>query len=231
MRNIVINPQANKIGVRSIEAINMLRGNIQMAGFNHKAVSITSASPNEGKSYIAFHLAQSMAALGKKAIFVDCDIRNSVIEKVYKITDEIPGLSEFLCGLCSLEDVLCSTNIENFHVIFSGKNAPNPSELLSSEMFSKLINLLRTRYDYIILDTPPANAVVDATIVSKQADTTVLVVKSCSTDRRDAVMMKKQLESAGVKLLGVVLNMYDVSSTRYGKYGYGKYGYGYGYGK
>lgn len=232
MSNPVINLPASALDFDSNEAINMLRGNIEMAGYHYKVVSFTSAVPNEGKSYISFNLAQSMAALGKRTVFVDCDIRNSYIKKVNGITDKTVGLSEYLCGLCPAEEAIYPTSVADFDMVLAGKRAPNPSELLSGEMFDRLLDYLKEKYDYIILDTPPVNVVVDATVVSKRADTTVLVVKSCSTERVEAMHMKKQLEAAGIRILGVVINLYDTQKSHYGKYGYGKYGYGkYGYGK
>ncbi|MGN0424811.1 MAG: CpsD/CapB family tyrosine-protein kinase [Acetatifactor sp.] len=231
MSQVLIDPQIQQLDFQSAEAINMLRGNIQLAGYQMKVVALTSAAPNEGKSYVSFHLARSLAGLSKRTVFVDCDIRNSSVKRTYKITEQTVGLSEYLCGLYSAEDIVYPTTSEHLDIIFAGRRAPNPSEILSGEMFGKLLQYLKERYDYVILDTPPVNLVVDATIISKQADTTVLVVKSFSTDRAAVMRMKKQLESAGVKILGVVMNLCDAGSSHYGKYGYGKYGQGkYAYG-
>lgn len=214
-----------------LESINMLRGSIQMAGYHYKVISLTSALPNEGKSFIAFQLAQSMAAIGKKTVFVDCDIRNSKIKAKYDIQQSTTGLSEYLCGLVSESDVVYPTITENLYIVFAGRSAPNPSELLSGDIFGTLIDNLKASFDYIILDTPPVNIVVDSLMISVKADTTILVVKSCITEKKAAIHAKTVLNNSGVKILGTVLNLFDAKKNGYGSYGYGKYGYGkYGYG-
>ena len=218
------------------EAINILRGNIQLSGFKLKTVALTSCHANEGKSSVAMYLAASLASLKKKTLFLDCDIRNSVVRNRYNITEKQPGLTEFLCGVEPIVKVICHTDRDKYlDVILSGAVAPNPSELLSGVYFSKLLSILRSHYDYIILDTPPVNVVVDGVMVAKQCDGTILVVESGVTDRAQALHAKRQLDFAGVKLLGCVLNKVGSDKSGYGygygKYGYGKYGYGYGYGK
>lgn len=117
-------------------------------------------------------------------------------------------------------------------IIFTGAVAPNPSELLSGPLFEELISFLRSVYDYVIVDTPPLNVVIDGLLVSKQCDGCILVVESGITERAQAEKARQQLEYADIKVLGAVLNKVDVSGHRYGYgYGYGYcYGYGYGYG-
>ena len=110
-------------------------------------------------------------------------------------------------------------------LIFTGAVAPNPSELISGSLFSQLISQLRDYYDYVIVDTPPVNAVVDGLLVAKQCDGTILVVESGVTERGSAMHAKRQLEFAGVKVIGVVLNKVGTKKSGYG------YGYGYGYGE
>lgn len=221
------------------EAINSLRGNIQLSGFNFRTIAITSSNIHEGKSSLSFRLAKSFAALGKKTIFVDCDIRNSQLLQRYKVKKNGDGLSEFLCGNAYLQDIIFSTDDQYLDIIFTGAIAPNPSELFSGELFKLMLNNLKECYDYVIVDTPPVNAVIDGVLIANQCDGTVLVVACGETERGGVQHAKQQLEYGGVKILGVVLNMVGGNGTRYGygygqKYGYGygkKYGYGYGYGE
>lgn len=219
------------------EAINTLRGNIQLSGFDIKTICLTSSFKHEGKSSLSLRLAKSFAALGKKTLFMDCDIRNSRTISRYEVKrrKKIKGLTEYLCGEIEMDEAIWETNEAHLDIIFTGAVAPNPSELFSSELFTKLLKAMRDRYDYVIVDTPPVNAVIDGVLTAKQCDGTVLVVESGVSDRRQVQHAKQQLDYAGVKLLGVVLNKVGQRKGAYGYgygYGYGQqYGYGYGYGQ
>ena len=233
MENKIIVPKMTTLEFRTREAINTLRGNIQMAGYDVKVVAVTSARAHEGKSSMAFRLAKSLAALNKRTLYLDCDIRNSKTKKRYHIVEKTVGLSEYLCGRESVQNIIYHTDDGCFDIIFSGAFAPNPSELVSGNLFSELIMKLKEMYDYVVVDTPPVNVVIDAAIIAKHCDSTIIVVESGNTDRRDALHAKEQLEYSGAKILGVVLNKIPRTGGRYGRYGYGRrYGYGkYGYGK
>lgn len=225
----IVKPVLSKLPFRVNEAINILRGNIQMSGYRLKAIAVTSARAHEGKSSVAFRLAKSMAALEKRVLYLDCDIRNSIIQKRYQIEGEFKGLSEYLCGKSQLEEIVYHTDDKWMDMIFAGAVAPNPSELLSGSLFGNLMSFGRHNYDYVILDTPPVNLVVDGLLAAKQCDGTILVVESGSTERAQAEKAKQQLQYAGIKILGAVLNKAGAEGGRYGYgYGYGHYGYGYG---
>lgn len=234
MHNKTITPRISTLDFHTKEAINILRGNIQMAGYNVKVIAFTSANAHEGKSSLSFRLAKSLAGLNKKVLYLDCDIRNSKTKKRYGIVEKTEGLSEFLCGQLPMEKMIFPTDDPCLDMIFSGKYAPNPSELLSGELFHHLMQTLKSSYDYVIVDTPPANLVIDAILVAKECDSTIIVVESGYTDRREVLRLKGILENAEIKVLGVVLNkiMFSKKHYGYGRYGYKKYGYGrqgYGY--
>ncbi len=228
-RKAIVKPEFNEVPFRVNEALNILRGNIQLSGYNLKTIAITSSMANEGKSSVAFRLAKSFAGLEKRVVYVDCDIRNSVIKSRYHIQGDKKGLSEYLCGECTKEKVIYHTDDRYMDVLFAGAIAPNPSELLSGPRFRELLSFLKSIYDYVIVDTPPVNLVIDGMMVAKQCDGTILVVESGVTERAQVEKVKKQMEYANVKLLGAVLNKVNTKSGRYG-YGYG-YEYGYGYGE
>ena len=217
-----VTPQAEELPFQAREAINVLRGNIQLSGYDLKVIAITSAQPNEGKSSVAFRLSRSLAALGKKTIYVDCDIRNSEVMARYEIQQSVCGLSEFLCGRVTINDIIYCTDNQFMDMIFTGAVAPNPSELVSGPLFVQLLDDLKKNYDYVIVDTPPVNPVIDGALIAKKCDGTVLVVECGFTERAQAVKAKRQLEYAGIKILGVVLNKVGLSKKGYG------YGYGYG---
>lgn len=220
-------PEIKELPFSAREALNVLRGNIQLSGFDLKVIAVTSSLANEGKSTIAFRLAKSFSALKKRTLYLDCDIRNSSTMARYGIQEEVKGLSEFLCGEAVMNEIVYRTDDRYMDMVFTGAVAPNPSELVSSKLFTLLLEEMRKRYDYIIVDTPPVNPVIDGALVAKKCDGAVLVIESGVTERAQALHAKRQLEYGGIKLLGAVLNR--VGAEKKG-YSYG-YGYGYGYGK
>lgn len=201
------------------ESFKALRSNIIFSGSDIKVVGLTSCQPDEGKSSVSLNLAVSMAELGKRVIFIDGDLRKSVLLGRYRINKPIKGLTHYLSGLNTIEDIIYNANVDNMHLIFSGQIAPNPSELLDSNGFSRLISKLREEYDYVIIDTPPLGAVIDAAIVAKNCDGMVLVIEANSISYKFAQKVKAQLEKTDTKILGVVLNKVDMSDSGY----YGKY--------
>lgn len=221
--------QPVELSFQTNEALKMLRANIQFSGYGLKAIAITSCQANEGKSFISFELARSLAELGERTLYLDCDIRNSVAQARLGVTEKLPGLSDFLVGKAQIGDILCRTNLPHLHMIFAGSISPNPAELLSEELFERLCEALKKNYDYIIMDAAPLGLVIDAAIIAKQCDGSIIVIKSGNTDRKLAQLVKGRLEAADTRILGVVLNE---SSGGHGGYGYGGYGYGeYGYGE
>lgn len=206
------------------EAIKTLRTNIQFTGKNVKIIMFTSCLPNEGKSDVAFQLAQEVGNMGKKVLLIDADIRRSVYVNRYKIKEKVNGLSQYLSGQLAKEFLIYQTNFLNVDMIFSGPMAPNPSELLEEASFSDLLKELRNTYDYIILDTLPLGSVTDAAIVAKECDGTVLVIESERVSYKLAQKVQEQLEKTGCKILGAVLNKVNIENDKY----YQKYDYYYG---
>ncbi|MGI6441716.1 MAG: polysaccharide biosynthesis tyrosine autokinase [Peptoniphilaceae bacterium] len=205
------------------ESYKALRSNIIFSGTDIKVIGITSCQPDEGKSSISLNLAVSMAELGKRVIFLDGDLRKSVLLGRYRINKPIKGLTHYLSGLNSIEDIIYSANVDNLHLIFSGQIPPNPSELLDSKGFSVLISYLRENYDYIFIDTPPLGVVIDAAIIAKNCDGMALVIEANAINYKFAQKVQAQLEKTGTKILGVILNKVDMSEKGYyGEY-YGKY--------
>lgn len=227
----VIKPVMSKVPFAVNEAINVLRGNVQLSGNNIRAVAVTSSLAHEGKSSMAFRLAKSMASLEKRVLYLDGDIRNSTTQIRYEIMGDKVGLSEYLCGEASKEKIIYHTDDQWLDMIFTGAKAPNPSALVSGPLFQELMQFLKSIYDYVIVDTPPLNVVIDGLLIAKQCDGTVLVVESGITERAQAEKARRQMEYAGINILGAVVNKVRMNERRYGYgygYGYGKYGYGYG---
>lgn len=215
------------------EAYKRVRTNITFSGEDIRVVAVTSSIPNEGKSEVSFRLAQAFAEDGKKVLYIDADIRKSVTVARYGVDRETKGLSHYLSGQTkNLEDVIYETNIDNLSMIFTGAKAPNPAELLGRPKFANMLETLKEQYDFIILDCPPLGSVIDAVLVAKNCDGTILVIESDNVSYKMVQNVKKQLDQSDCKILGVVLN--KVQSGGKGYYGYykGYYGYydDYGYG-
>lgn len=221
------------------EALKTLRTNLQFCGSNIRTIMFTSSVPDEGKSDIAFSTAGALAQIGKKVLLVDADIRKSVLATRFQLTQKVGGLSQYLSGQKTLEEVVYDTNYENLSIIFAGPYSPNPAELLEEELFTELLQKAREEFDYIIVDTPPIGSVIDGAIVAQKCDGVVLVIESGAISYRLEQRVKEQLEKSGSRILGVVLNKVESKAggyySKYGKYKryqkykkYGKYGGYYG---
>lgn len=237
MKEVVLDFDKNEISVTD-ESFKSLRANIQFCGKNIHTIAVTSCLPNDGKSTISINLSRALALAGKKVLFVDADLRKSIIVKKYVDTSGIIGLSELLSGQAELDDVKYRTQIENFDIIFSGQYPANPAELLSSVAFEEFLATVKGEYDYIIIDTPPLGVVIDAAIVAGDCDGTVLVISEGRIKASFAKGVMNQLEKSGAHILGAVINENEKTKSNrvnygkyykyYGKY-YSKYSYKYSY--
>ena len=218
------------------EAYKTLRSNVQFCGNDVKIISLTSCVPNEGKSMVSFNIAISMAETGKKVLFIDADLRKSVLIGRYKINKAIKGLTQYLSGVEQLDDVRYSTNVKNMDLILSGPVPPNPAELLNNEKFTELLETARKEYDYVIIDTPPIGQVIDPAIVAQQTDGVIFLISQANISYKYAQKQIEQMRKSGCRILGAVLNKVDPEEKGgyyggyYGKYSKKGYGYGYGYG-
>lgn len=198
------------------------------------AIMATSAYPEDGKTTVTVNLALMFAISNAKVILVDADIRKGRIAKYFKCKT-VPGLSDCLSGQASLDDVIHTTHInDNLSYITCGTHSPRPYELLESDEMKKLVEELKTRYDYIIIDTPPVLLISDALALASVTDGAVLVCRHQVSYVSDISRAIDQLKFAKANILGVVVNDYKAPSRgKYG-YGYGKkyyyYSYGYSYG-
>lgn len=202
------------------EELNTLRTNIQFAGVDKKVLLGTSCLSGEGKSNTLYRLALSLTELGKKVLVIDADMRKSVMVNIVEEGVVEQGLSHYLSGQCNLADAVYGTNVRGLHILFAGPVPPNPTELLSSALFEETVKSFREIYDYVLIDAPPLGLVVDASIIAKVCDASVLVIEANSIKYRFAQEVKEKLEATGCPILGVVLN--KVERKKSGKY-YGKY--------
>lgn len=208
---------------RTNEAYKTLRTNLEFSGSDKKSIVLTSSTPNEGKSTVSLGLAMSLAESGKRVLLVDADLRKSVLMGRHRVTESVKGLSHYLSGQANLSDVICGTQEEGMFVIFAGIVPPNPSELLGSDRFRELISMTKKEYDYVIIDAPPLGSVIDAAVIARACDASVLVVAANTVSYKFVRTVKSQMEKTDCPILGVVLNKVNMKQNKYyGKY-YGNY--------
>lgn len=208
-------------------------------GSDLKVIQVTSPVPGDGKSTLSANLAVTMAQSGRRVLLIDADFRRPRIAKLFGIDAEI-GMAAVCAGKAELEDATYTSHVANLSIMPGGKRPSNPAELLSSNRFGELIDMLREKYDMIIIDTPPLLAVSDPGAVAAIVDGVVLTMRLRRNVRPLATRAGRILESVDARVLGVVINgvsseagygySYGYNDYRYAyKYG-GNYRYGYGYG-
>ncbi len=198
------------------------------------AIMATSAYPEEGKTTVTDNIALMFALSDTKVILVDADIRKGRVAKYFK-HKSTPGLSDYLSGQNTLDEVILESHVNpNLSYIACGTHSPKPYELLESNEMKALLEELRKRYDYVIIDTPPVLLVSDALALSTVTDGTVLVCRHQVSYVNDIARALNTLQFAKANVLGVVVNDYKAPSTDKFSGGYKKYyyynSYGYGYG-
>ena len=196
-----------------------------------QVILVTSALPREGKTTTAANLAVTLAQLGDKTVLVDADLRKPGIGRLLNLASgKYAGLSSYLAGASSLDLVsVPHPAIPNLVAIPTGPLPPNPADLLSSHRLADAIAELRTKFKFVIVDSPPVMAATDAVILSVQVDGVVLVVRSGDTPKTAFTRSRDLLVSVKSHLLGVVLNAVDASAPDY-YYSYRYYPYSDGYG-
>jgi succinoglycan biosynthesis transport protein ExoP len=215
------------------EAFRALRTSILLSQADHppQVILVTSALPREGKTTAAANLAVTLAQLGDRTVLVDADLRKPGVGRLLNLgSGKYAGLSSYLAGVSSLDLVTVPhPAIPNLAAIPTGPLPPNPADLLSSHKLADAIAELRTKYKFIVIDSPPVMAATDAVILSVQTDGVLLVVRSGETPKEAFTRTRDLLNSVKCRILGVVLNAVDSNAPDY-YYSYRYYPYSYGYG-
>jgi polysaccharide biosynthesis transport protein len=213
------------------EAFRHLRTNIQYSqdGKAPRVIAITSAVPNEGKTSSSINLAISLTNAGLRTCFIEADLRKPKTSKYLELDREGLGLADYLkdaqAGKPVIEKYLQSWGEQGLQIMSAGEIPENPAELLEGAGFSNLINTLRERFDYVILDTPPALPVADAAIIASRTDGVIIIIKAGETKINQFKGVCDSIQSVGSRVIGSVINMIPTSRS-YDNYGY-RYGYGY----
>jgi len=212
------------------EAFRAMRANLSFIAPDKKSklVSITSAKSEEGKTFTAINLACVQALAGKKTLIFSSDMRKPRIHNEFNVKKE-PGLANYLIGKQNLDDIIQKTEYnENLQIITSGTIPPNPSELLESDKLQKMLEELKSKYDYIITDTPPIGIVPDAFTVLKSSDIIIFIVRQKFSEKGSLEFLNDFVSKTGINNIYIEINDVKMGPSGYG-YSYG-YGYGYGYG-
>jgi len=196
-------------------------------------IYVTSTIKGEGKTFISYNLARTLASSKKKVILIGADIRNPKLHRYTDLPMETKGLSDYLYDYNINTDDIISPSVDRdiqVDMILSGSIPPNPAELFMSDRMKKLLEHLSNEYDFVIVDTAPTMIVTDTLLISPLADTTIYVTRAGYTEKKLLDFPKDLKQQGKLKGLAIVLNDVDYSKFSYGaKYGY-SYGYGYGYG-
>lgn len=170
-----------------------------------KVISFTSSMPQEGKTATVANLAVSFAQLEGRVLIVDADLRKPRMHKVFKARNTI-GLAGFLTGKVTLEEIVQKTSIERIWLIPSGPHPPNPAELLNSKRMRDLVKVVREKFDVVLVDAPPALAVIDPVIISSLSDVTVFIIRAGKTTRKALVKAVGEVRKSKADIVGVIFN-------------------------
>ncbi|MBL4637472.1 MAG: polysaccharide biosynthesis tyrosine autokinase [Kofleriaceae bacterium] len=216
----------NKPKPRAAECCRSIRTNLLFSAADRDLTILTVSSPNpqEGKTTSVIYLGTTMAQSGQRVLLVDTDMRRPRLHKSMGVSRG-KGISNLIVGDSSYEDCIKSTDVPNLFVLPCGPTPPNPAELLLTDRFKSIIEELRGKFDRVIFDTPPLQAVTDGVVLAKLSDGAIMVVKAGQTNREALTASSKMWRDVGVHQLGVILNDIDLNDK---KYGYNYYAYGYG---
>jgi capsular exopolysaccharide synthesis family protein len=225
-------PKSDEQGIahRAVkEAYQSLRTSVIFCSKNRrrKVVLITSTGPQEGKSSTVANLARTMAATGERVIVLDCDLRKPT-QHVHHGLERDAGISNFLAAPVESTDwsgYVKTSNPSNLHVLTSGAIPPSPPELLGVERFKRMLREVSERYDWVLLDSPPAASLADATLLAELADMVVLIVQHYHTDRDLVSKTLQRIRSVKDNVVGAVLNNVDLERAYRKDYYYAGYYY------
>lgn len=185
-------------------------------------IGVTSSMRGEGKSTTAINLAYVLAEKGKRVLLIDGDLRIPSVAKKMEI-EKSPGLTDILMGKGAQIDDFQSSLLSNWYILPSGEIPPNPSELLGSRRMETLLNDLKEKFEYIVIDLPPVNLVSDALSISNFITGMIVVIREDYTEKKELERCYRQLKLSNVKVLGCVMNEAKTGGSSYGKYKKYKY--------
>jgi capsular exopolysaccharide synthesis family protein len=211
MNSLKENKEYSKSAV--VEAYNALRTNLKFITKDAKTIAFVSPMAGAGKTSTVSNLSKVMSYAGDKVLVIDVDLRRSNLHKMFNIP-RAPGLTDVLQGEAILKDAMHKVG-ENLYILPAGSEVDNPIKILSSEIMSKMVDMFRRNYDYVIFDSVPVLAVSDSEITASKADATVMVINAKKNRAPEIKDAKKYLDMSRAKLIGSVLNNVDLRKDTY----------------
>jgi len=201
------------------ESVRAMRANLSfmVTGNNGKVICVTSEIAGEGKSFTSLNLAGTLCLIDKKVVVVSTDLRKSQLHKTFQ-TSNISGLSSYLSGQESIENLCMETRFTNLDFIPAGPVPPNPSELIQSDKMIALVSYLQQRYDFIILDSAPVGLVSDSIPLMRMADINFFVLRYGFSSRLAATLPEKLSKEFNLSNMSIVLNEFKSSSNHKSHY-------------
>ncbi|MBI4491435.1 MAG: CpsD/CapB family tyrosine-protein kinase [Chloroflexi bacterium] len=201
------------------EAFRALRTSIQFSSLDRalKTLQVTSTGPQEGKSTVLANLAVTMAEAGLQVVAVDCDLRRPCLHELFGLVAR-PGFTDAVLADDGTPLPLQQTAVKGLRLLAAGALPPNPSELLGSQRAVRVLEVLASQADLVLLDSPPVAAVTDAVVLASRVDGVLWVVSAGKTRRDLARRARAQLEKVNARILGVVLNNVRVDKSLYRYY-------------
>jgi len=218
-------------GASRSESFRHLRTNLQFvsAARDRKSFVVSSSIPEEGKTTTAVNLAIAASQADQSVLLIDCDLRRPKVANYMGLASSL-GLTGFLSGRTSIEDAIKEWGDGRLSVLPAGKVPPNPSELLGSKDMLRLLDWAESRWDLVLLDSPPILPATDATLLSRQTGGLILVVRANKASKAQVRLALEHIDSVGGEIVGYALSMIPTKGADAAAYGYGaKYGYGYTY--
>ncbi|MDP9929195.1 tyrosine-protein kinase Etk/Wzc [Variovorax paradoxus] len=212
----------------SIEALRSLRIALQFATLEagNNRVLITGATPGIGKSFVSGNFAAIMAHAGKRVLLIDADMRKGHLNKQFGLPRE-NGLSELLAGELSAQQAIRSQVLPNLDILTTGKLPTNPADMLMSESFVRLLDMMSAQYELVVIDTPPVLVAADTAAVAPYMGAVLLVARADQTQLGELNESAKRLAHGGKAVSGVIFNGIDLTRRHYGSQGYRYGGYRY----
>lgn len=208
------------------EAYRTLRTNITFASPDKPVhtLLVTSTSPDDGKSTTIANLAITFASSGSPTVLVDADLRRPHLHTIFGLSNEA-GLTTLVADMARSKGgavpklPLQETQVDNLQLLTSGPVPPNPAEILASQRMGELLALLRSKAEYVLIDTPPIIAVTDAAVLAPKVDGVLIVINAGKTKRDLAVKARDMLRQVNANILGVILNNAQIDKSAYTYYG------------
>lgn len=177
-------------------------------------MAITSAVPNEGKTFVAANLASAIATSGKTVLLVECDMRRRSMSRALGVHAQ-HGIYAVMSGEVTVQDAAVATPTPNLYFLDAEPRIPNPSDLLNSNRFGRFVDLARNSYDYVLFDTPPVGTFVDAAVLGTKVDAVFMVVREGFARKAEVVGASEQLKKSGCNLAGMIMNYCERTSSEY----------------